>query len=599
MSKINDFVLTVATANGSGSQSSNNILVRSLFRMGLDVGGKNLFPSNIAGLPTWFTIRVNHEGFTARKKLADIVIAMNPATALEDFNLIRPGGFVILNNEIKLPESAVRTDVTVIKVPFRELVTPVSDSVKLRKLLVNMVYVGVIAEFLNIPEDVIDGTVAQQFGDKASVIEVNKKAIAAGRAHVKENWSSLHFPFTVKEQPHHNEGKILIDGNTATGMGMVFGGCTFVAWYPITPSSSVVENFQELAEKSRVGADGKRDYAIVQAEDELASIAMVVGAGWAGARAMTATSGPGLSLMAEAAGLAYYAEIPAVIWNVQRVGPSTGLPTRTMQGDLMKSYYLSHGDAKHVVLMPGSPSECFEFVQASLDLAERLQTLVIVLSDLDIGMNLHISRQFEYPTKPMDRGKVLDAGQLEKIGKFQRYKDVDGDGIPYRTVTGTEHPLASYFTRGTGHDESGLYSENPAVYKANMDRLERKFATASTLVPKPLIDSKAEARVGVICYGSTHEPLGEARHMLQKRGLETNCMRIRALPLGVEFEEFINNHDRIYIVEQNRDAQLMSILRAEMPQYWDKCFSVLQYDGLPLDAEEIYNQIVEKEKLDK
>lgn len=597
MSKVNDFVLTVATANGSGSQSSNNILVRALFRMGLDVGGKNLFPSNIAGLPTWFTIRVNHEGFTARKKLADIMVAMNPTTAADDFKLVRPGGFVFLNSEIKLATEGLRTDVTVIKIPFREIVTPVSDSVKLRKLLANMIYVGVLADLLKIPQDVLDSVVEQQFGGKTNVIDLNKSAIAAGRAFAAAQLHEVHFPFTVKEQPHHNEGKILIDGNTAAAMGLVFGGCTFVAWYPITPSSSVIENFVELAEKSRVDANGNRDFAVVQAEDELASIAMVVGAGWAGARAMTATSGPGLSLMGEAAGLAYYAEIPAVIWNVQRVGPSTGLPTRTMQGDLLKAYYLSHGDTKHVVLLPGTPGECFEFAQVALDLAERLQTLVIVNSDLDIGMNLHASSQFDYPTKPMDRGKVLNAEQLEKVGKFQRYKDVDGDGIPYRTLTGTEHPLAAYFTRGTGHDEAGLYTESPEAYKANMLRLARKFETAATLVPKPRLDSKADAKIGLITYGSTHEPTGEARFMLEKRGLDCNCLRLRALPLGIEFEEFLNNHERIYIIEQNRDAQLMSIVRSEMPQYWQKCFSVLQFDGLPMDAEEIFNQIAEKEKL--
>lgn len=595
MSKVNDFVLTVATANGSGSQSSNNILVRALFRMGLDVGGKNLFPSNIAGLPTWFTIRVNNEGFTARKKLADMVVAMNSATAADDFNLVRPGGIVFLNSEIKLA-AVPRTDVQVVPIPFREIVTPVSDSVKLRKLLANVIYVGVLAELLKIPDSILDSVIAQQFGDKVSVIDSNKKALAAGRAYAAEHLKNLEFPYTLFEQKGQNDGKILIDGNTAAAMGMVFGGCTFVAWYPITPSSSVVEAFSDLAEQSRVDADGKRNFAIVQAEDELASIAMVVGAGWAGARAMTATSGPGLSLMAEAAGLSYYAEIPAVIWNVQRVGPSTGLPTRTMQGDLMKAYYLSHGDAKHVVLLPGTPNECFEFAQVALDLAERLQTLVIVNSDLDIGMNLHAAHRFEYPTKPMDRGKVLNAEQLEKIGKFQRYKDVDGDGIPYRTVTGTEHPLAAYFTRGTGHDESGLYSENPATYKANMQRLQRKFETASTMVPQPLVDEMSGAKIGLITYGSTHEPSGEARHLLQKEGIACNCLRLRALPLSAKIEEFIDSHDRIYIIEQNRDAQLMSILRAEMPQYWQKCVSVLQFDGLPLDAEEIFTQIMEKER---
>ncbi|MGZ3721359.1 MAG: 2-oxoacid:acceptor oxidoreductase family protein [Bdellovibrionales bacterium] len=442
MPTVNDFVLTVATANGSGSQSSNNILLRSLFRLGIPVGGKNLFPSNIQGLPTWFTIRANEEGFTARKKLADIVVAINPVTALADLKSARPGGFVFLSTEAKIAPELYPKEVNVIPVPFKDIVAPVHESIKMRKLLLNMVYVGILAELLEIPGDVIEEVMRHQFGGKSSVFEPNQKALAAGRAYAAENFKDLVFPFRVRSLGALNENKILIDGNTASAMGLVFGGCTVVAWYPITPSSSVVESFMELANKYRVDKDGKKNFAVVQAEDELASIAMVLGAGWAGARAMTATSGPGLSLMAEAAGLAYYAEIPAVIWDVQRVGPSTGLPTRTMQGDLLAAYYLSHGDKKHVVLLPGTPGECFAFGQTAFELAEGLQTLVIVLSDLDIGMNQHVAHKFEYPTEPMDRGKVLNAEQLTKLGEFKRYKDVDGDGVPYRTLTGTEHPLA-------------------------------------------------------------------------------------------------------------------------------------------------------------
>ncbi len=591
---LNDFAITVATANGSGSQSSNNVLVRTLFRMGLPVGGKNLFPSNIQGLPTWFTIRVNEEGFTARKRLADIAVAMNSATALQDLKLVRPGGFVFVNADIKLPPDAAPAGVNMIFVPFKSIIDQVTESPKLKKLAINMVYVGVLAELLQLPDAAVNETLHHQFGDKTSVIELNIKAIAAGRAYTQVHLKDLNFPFRASTLAGHNRGKILIDGNTASAMGMVFGGCTVVAWYPITPSSSVVESFIELAEKYRV-KDGKRDFAVVQAEDELASIAMVTGAGWAGARAFTATSGPGLSLMSEAAGLCYYAEIPAVIWDVQRVGPSTGLPTRTMQGDLLSAYHLSHGDTKHVVLIPGCAEECFEFGQAALDLAERLQTLVIVLSDLDLGMNLHIGEKFSYPVKPMDRGKVLTAADLEKLGKFQRYKDVDGDGIPYRTLTGTEHPLAAYFTRGTGHDEGGLYSENPDVYKANMDRLARKFATAATLVPAPTVYRTNGAKAGVLFYGSTLPAAQEARHQLQKLGIETSSFRLRALPFNDELEDFLHDHDSIYVVEQNRDAQLMSILRSELPQYWQKCHSVLHYDGLPIDAETIVTQILAHE----
>jgi 2-oxoglutarate ferredoxin oxidoreductase subunit alpha len=595
MSKPNDFVISVATANGSGSQSSNNILVRSLFRMGVPVGGKNLFPSNIQGLPTWFTIRANDEGFTARKKLADVVVCMNPATAVEDFKLVRPGGFVFVSSEIKLPEPVPRADVTVVKVPFKDIVQPVSDSVKLRKLLINMIYVGVLAELLKIPDSAIAETIAHQFGSKGSVIETNNKAIAAGREYAKNNLAALNFPFRAEARPGQNNGKVLIDGNTAGAMGLVFGGCTFVSWYPITPSSSVVESFIELAEKYRV-KDGKRDFAVVQAEDELAAAGMVVGAGWAGARAVTATSGPGVSLMAETAGLAYYAEIPAVIWDVQRVGPSTGLPTRTMQGDLLSAYYLSHGDTKHVVLLPGSAQECFEFGQTALDLAEELQTLVLVLSDLDLGMNLHIAPKFGYPNKPIRRGKVLSKEQIDQRGGFQRYKDVDGDGIGYRTVTGVGHNQGAYFTRGTGHDEAAAYSEKPEVYQANMERLTRKFQTAAKKVPQPFIDQKQGNKIGLISFGSSSDAMAEARLILKKDGLETSHLVLKALPFSAQFEEFLKSHQRIYVVEQNRDGQLATIMRAELPQYWNKCHSVLHYDGMPLDAETVVDQIVAREK---
>ncbi len=563
--------------------------------MGLPVGGKNLFPSNIQGLPTWFTMRVNGDGYTARKKFADIVVAMNPVTAVEDLKLVRPGGFVLLSSDIKIPEGASRTDVIVVPIPFREIVGPVSDSVKLRKLLMNMIYVGVLAELLKIPDEFMDETIQHQFGSKSSVIETNKKAIAAGRVYAQQNLAALNFPFRAEARLGQNKGKVLIDGNTASAMGLVFGGCTFVSWYPITPSSSVVEAFIEIADEFRV-KDGKRDYAVVQAEDELAAIGMVVGAGWAGARAVTATSGPGVSLMAEAAGLAYYAEIPSVIWDVQRVGPSTGLPTRTMQGDLLAAYYLSHGDTKHVVLLPGSAQECFEFGQTALDLAEELQTLVIVLSDLDLGMNLHIAPKFAYPTKPIKRGKVLSKEQLEERGGFQRYKDVDGDGIGYRTITGMGHANGAYFTRGTGHDEAAGYSEKPDVYKNNVDRLSRKFLTAALKVPPPFIDQKQGNKVGLISYGSSSDAMTEARAMLKSHGLDTSHLVLRALPFTAHVEEFLKSHQRVYVVEQNRDGQLATIMRSELPQYWNKCFSVLHYDGLPLDAESVFDQVSGREK---
>lgn len=591
MAQVNNFVITVATANGSGSQSSNNILARTLFRMGIPVGAKNLFPSNIAGLPTWFTIRASADGFTARKRFADIIVAMNSATAIEDLKLVKAGGIVFLNSEIKIPENLRRSDIEVVAVPFRDIVKPISDSIKLRKLLTNMVYVGLLAELLKIPAEILTDVIHHQFGAKASVIESNQKAVEAGRAFARENLQAVAFDYEARTRSGGSEGKIMIDGNTAAGMGLLFGGCTFISWYPITPSSSLVESFIELSAKHRQAADGRKDYAVVQAEDELASIAMVVGAGWAGARAATATSGPGLSLMSEAAGLSYYAEIPAVIWNVQRVGPSTGLPTRTMQGDLVKSYFLSHGDTKHVILLPGDPGECFEFGQTAFDLAEGLQTLVIVLSDLDIGMNLHVTRRFDYPTAKMNRGKVLSAERLEELKTFQRYKDVDGDGIPYRTLTGTAHPLAAYFTRGTGHDEGGFYSENPEVYKSNMARLGRKFETAKTMVPKPVIEQRQGVKCGIVYYGSSTEAVTETRHLLKQQGVEVNTMRIRALPFCAEVEEFLDRHERIYVVEQNRDGQMMTLLRSELPRFATKCRSVLHFDGLPLDSETVLERV--------
>jgi 2-oxoglutarate ferredoxin oxidoreductase subunit alpha len=611
MSQANDFVITVATANGSGSQSSNTVLLRALFRMGVPVGGKNLFPSNIQGLPTWFTIRANSHGFTARRKLADIAVAMNAQTAAEDMALVHAGGFFFLNAEIKLAPTQIRSNIQVVSVPFRDIVAKVTDSTKLKKLLVNMVYVGVLAELLKIPAAVVDDVVQHQFGDKASVIEMNLKAIAAGREYAKSDLSALNFPYRAEAvQPAANKapalqaGKILIDGNSAAAMGLVFGGCTFVAWYPITPSSSLVESFIEMAEAHRLDKNGKRQFAVVQAEDELASISMVLGAGWSGARAMTATSGPGLSLMSEAAGLAYYAEIPAVIWDVQRVGPSTGLPTRTMQGDLLSAYYLSHGDTKHVVLLPADPKEAFEFGQTAFDLAERLQTLVIVMSDLDLGMNLRACERFEYPSKPFDRGKVLAAADLEKLGGFKRYADVDHDGIGYRTLPGTVHPKAAYFTRGTGHDESSFYSEKAEHYAANMKRLELKFETAKQLVPAPVISpapaaaatsATAAAKVALLYYGSSHEAIAEVVALLQEQAIAVSTLRLRALPLSAEVERFIAQHDRVYVVEQNRDAQLLTILRAELPRVSSRLRSVLHFDGMPLDAETVVEQVVQQE----
>lgn len=590
----NDFVIEVATANGSGSQSSNNILVRSLFRMGLPVGGKNLFPSNIQGLPTWFSIRVNPEGFVGRKSKCDILIAMNPDTFEQDLAKLQDAGVLIYNSDAIKNFDDSQFPFQSLGIPFKKLATPVTDSVKLRKLLVNMVYVGVLAELLKIDEETLNSCIDDQFSGKASVVEINKNAILAGQDYVRTELKEISIPFKLKSLGPANSDKILIDGNSATALGFVFGGCNFVSWYPITPSSSVVEGYEAYAKKLLVNAAGENEYAVVQAEDELAAISMVIGAGWTGARAMTATSGPGLSLMAEAAGLAYYAEVPSVIWDVQRVGPSTGLPTRTMQGDLQFAYTLSHGDSKHVLLLPGSTAECFEFAQTSLDLAEQLQTLVIVLSDLDLGMNFHMSPRFEYPEKDFQRGKVLSAEDLERSKSFARYEDIDQDGVTYRTLPGTKHELAAYFTRGTGHNTKAQYSELPEDYSQNMDRLSRKWETAKSLVPRPEVESHGQ-RVGIVAYGSTDLSVPEIRSLLKQSGCETDYLRLRALPLTKELYDFIDQHDRIYLIEQNREGQMRQVIAMENPLAATKITSVLNYDGLPLEARSVAHQILNKE----
>ena len=587
-----NFSIQVATVNGSGSQSANQILVKALFRMGAPVGAKNLFPSNIAGLPTWFTIRVNENGFTARTKLSEIFMAMNPQTLNEDLKSVKSDGFFFYNSEMKIEESVLSAQTfKSIGIPFKEIVSNLSDSIRMKKLLVNMAYVGVLSELLEISNEALESSISHQFKGKESVIAPNRAAVMAGRSYAQEHLQSLKFPFRVKHTEGANKDQILIDGNTSAAIGLLYGGCTLAAWYPITPSSSLIENFQRLALKYRLKVNNEDTFQIVQAEDELASISMVIGAGWAGARAMTATSGPGLSLMAEAAGLAYYAEVPSVIWNVQRAGPSTGLPTRTMQGDLLSAYTLSHGGTKHVVLLPGTMKDCFEFGQTAFDLAERLQTLVIVLSDLDLGMNLHISKKFEFPTLDFDRGKVLSKEQLEGMQNFGRYKDIDQDGIPYRALPGTETEKAGYFTRGSGHDEYGNYTESPIVYQSNMDRLARKWETAKDLVPKPMIEIKPQADSALLYFGSTHECIGELKTLLAECDLNVSTLCLRALPLSKEVGDFIAQHQKIFIIEQNRDGQLANILRMEFPEFSKRYISVRHYDGLPLTAESLKDQI--------
>jgi 2-oxoglutarate ferredoxin oxidoreductase subunit alpha len=589
---INDLTIQVATVNGSGSQSANNIIIKTLFRMGIPVGGKNIFPSNIAGLPTWYNIRVNKNGYVARKGEIDLLIAMNQDTIDEDVSNIKKGGVVIYNSDLKL--NIQRDDLIFYPVPFTTLARENFTDIKLRKLLTNMLYVGFLAELIGLEEEIAKKSIVDQFKGKEKAVSVNQQAYDIGAKYFKDNFTKKDNYYV--ERMNENQNKILIDGNSAAALGSLFGGCTVVAWYPITPSSSLCETLISYLNKYRKDENGKSKFAEIQAEDELASIGIVIGAGWAGARALTATAGPGISLMSEFVGLGYYAEIPAVIWDVQRMGPSTGLPTRTSQGDLLSAYTLSHGDTKHIVLLPSSPEDCFYLASDAFDLAERFQTPVFVLSDLDIGMNNWMSNEFRYPEKPFDRGKVLNVEDLNKVKEFARYKDVDGDGIPYRTLPGTNHPLASYFTRGSGHNEKAQYSERADDYKNNMDRLNRKFETAKNYVPKPVIDLQEGARVGIIAYGSTDSAMKEARDYLNLQGLKTNYLLLKALPFTKEVNEFVDNNDVIYIVEQNRDAQLRRIMLMEGFD-GKKLKSILNYNGLTIDAATIYNGILSNERV--
>lgn len=590
---INDFNINVATANGSGSQTSNSLLIRSLFKMGIPVTGKNLFPSNIQGLPTWYNIRLSKDGYLARREAVEVMICMNGATVAEDMASVAPNGIVLYDDA--LPIAAKRADVKYYAMPVKELVKAAELPFALKDYVANMVYVGVTAYLLEIEMDEIHAAVEWNFNGKPKPIAMNWNMVKAAYDWAVEKLTNDQ-PYRVERMRGWNEGKVLIDGNTAAGLGALYGGMTFLSWYPITPSSSLADAINTYAPTLRKDPEtGKATYAVIQAEDELAAIGMVLGAGWAGARSMTATSGPGMSLMSEFAGYAYFAEIPSVIWNIQRMGPSTGLPTRTSQGDLFAAYYLGHGDTHHVVLFPATPKECFEMAGTAFDLAERLQTLIFVLSDLDLGMNLWISDEFEYPEAPLDRGKVLTAEDLRaRGGKWGRYVDEDGDGIPYRTLPGTEHTLASYFTRGTGHNEYAAYSERSEDWEKNLYRLAHKFDTARTLVPKPVIDDVEEARVAIISLGSNDPAVQEARDRLCKAGVETSYLRLRALPISQTVCDFIASYDKVYVVENNFDGQLHKILLTETPEYAGRLASIAKCDGLSLSARFITESILNK-----
>ncbi len=588
---VNDFAVQVATVNGSGSQSANTVLLRALFQMGIPVSGKNLFPSNIAGLPTWYTIRVSREGWVARKKEVDVLVAMNGETAREDVAQLPAGAAVVYDAALEL--EAIRSDLAFYPVPFDDLVEPVSPDARLRKLLRNMVYVGVLGGLLGIEPAEVERALGRTFGKKAKALELNLRAVRAGFEHAAG--VEKRDPFRV-ERMDATRGKIIVDGNAAAALGALFAGVTVVTWYPITPSTSVVETLHGYLEQHRRTPDGQATFAVLQAEDELAAIGMVIGAGWAGARAMTATSGPGVSLMSEFAGLGYFAEVPAVIVNVQRVGPSTGLPTRTSQGDLLSTAFLSHGDTQHLLLFPGSVEECFTMTGQAFDLAERFQTPVFVLSDLDLGMNNWMAEPLPYPDAPLDRGKVLSKADLDRLGGFARYRDVDGDGIGWRTLPGTDHPRAAYFTRGTGHDEQAVYSERSDVFEQNMARLRRKLEGARAALPQP-VQRGTGSPVGLLAHGSSDPAVREALDQLHREaGLEADYLRVRAWPFAASVRDFVAAHDRVYVVEQDRDAQLLSLLRLDLePALAGRLRSVAHITGLPLDARSVTDEILARE----
>ena len=589
---VNNMSIQVGTVNGSGSQSSNTVLLRSIFQMGIPVSGKNLFPSNIAGLPTWYTIRANKNGYIARKKETNFLVAMNPETAREDVLALAPGAAVLYDEPLNL--NALRNDLTFYSVPYDKLVAVVCPEAKLRKLVRNMIYVGVLAKLLEIDMAEIEKALRKQFAKKVKAANLNMAAVQSGFDYASANLTKRD-PFYMQRM-NETAGKVIIDGNSAAALGCMFAGVTVVSWYPITPSSSLPEHVIEYMKRFRIGPDGKATFAIVQAEDELAAVGMVLGAGWAGARAMTATSGPGISLMAEFVGLAYYAEIPGVIWDIQRVGPSTGLPTRTAQGDILSTAVLSHGDTKHILLLPASPEECFNMALDAFELAEKFQTIIFVMSDLDLGMNNWMADPLTYPEKPIVRGKVLGKEDLDRLGGFARYKDVDGDGIPYRTLPGTDHIAAAYFTRGSGHNEKGQYSERPDDYERNMERLNRKFETARSFVPRPHVET-GKSKIGIIGYGTSHWALIEARDQLRDEyQIETDYLRLRAYPFTREVHDFVKQHERVYVVEQNRDAQMFSLLKLDVEApLITRLRSIAHIHGLPMDARSITDELTTME----
>ena len=587
MSGINDFVIQFATVNGSGSASANAMFAKTLFRMGITVAPKNIFPSNIQGLPTWYEVRVSEKGYNARRAGIDLLVAMNPQTYQEDLANVVPGGWLLYDSS--MPRIWARSDITILAVPIAQMCAKKWADPRQRQLFKNMVYVGALSQLLDMDMEIIKGVVADQLKGKEKLVAANMEAIGLGRTYASEHFDC---PLPIKVRHATSaKGKILVTGNEAAGLGAVYAGASVCAWYPITPSTSMVEGFEKHAKRFRTLPDGKNNYAIVQAEDELAAIGVAIGAGWNGARSFTATSGPGVSLMSEFLGLAYFAEIPVVLYDIQRGGPSTGMPTRTQQSDILSAAYASHGDTKHVLLFPSDPTECFSMSRDAFDLAERLQTPVIMMSDLDIGMNDWVTDAFAWDdTYVHDRGKVLDAKSLEafksaKGKEWGRYLDVDGDAIPYRTLPGTHPTMGSYFTRGTSHDEYARYTENGDIHARVIDRIRAKFDTAATLVPKAEIDIRdGKGKVGVIYFGANRPAVQEAQDELLAAGYRLNSMRLKAFPFGQEVLDFCEAHDTILVIEQNRDAQMRSLLMTEANVPGTKLIATLNYDGSPLTA---------------
>ena len=591
MSGINDFAFKMGTVNGTGSASANGLLMQAIFRMGIPVTGKNIFPSNIQGLPTWYEIRVSKDGYTARPSEVDLVVALNPATYAKDVATVRPGGYLVYDSSWPLEPDLVREGITILGIPFGKMCVENFQGDRDRTLLRNIVYAGSLAALLDIDMDVISSMLAEKYGKKPKLLDSNHKAIRLGFDYAKANFACP-LPFRLEKMDATSDS-ILIDGNTACALGAVYAGATVGAWYPITPATALMEQFKAFCEKFRVDPEtGAHNYAILQAEDELAAAGIIIGAGWAGARSFTNTSGPGISLMQEFIGLAYYTDIPAVFFDVQRCGPATGMPTRTQQADLMSLAYASHGDTKHLILFPANPGEAFEMSVQSFDLAERFQTPVFVATDLDIGMNDWMVKRFSWDDsyRP-DRGKVLDAAALEKIQKFSRYLDVDGDGIAARTLPGVGGKGA-YFVRGSGHDKHAAYTEDSDAYQELVDRLTRKFQHAATVMPKPAFTMQEEADIGLVCIGGCDAAVREAADTLKAKGHLVNVMRIRAFPFGAEVKAFFDAHETNFVIEQNRDAQLRAMLAIELGIPRDDMISVLDYGGMPLTAKVVVDAVI-------